>query len=297
MDRPGLLARVILRLIIVAAAAAMPGCFGAGGMTLEESGLPITKEFVRLSLKDGSREQSVAVYRAGEPTAARVIFVHGTPGSAGAWTRYLLRPIDGFEMVALDRPGFGESTPRRAVSSLADQASAVEALLGDAGAGGKAILVGHSLGGPIVARVAAENPERVGAIVIIAGSLDPGLERVHPAQYFGNVFPVSSLLPSHLRVANRELIPLKRELRELEAMLGRVTCPVVIVHATDDSLVPYANVAFMVERMGSAAAMEVMTLEAGDHFLPWNSEATVREAIERAAGLAASRASSAEPGF
>ncbi len=286
---------VIGRCATLMFSAMLPGCFAAGGGVIDADALNLKRRVVEVRAGEGGRIWTTAAYSAGETGGRRVVFVHGTPGSAASWRRYLVEPTSGYEFVAIDRPGFGASEPRRAMISLADQARAVEALLGDADE--RAILVGHSLGGPIVARVAAENPDRVGAIVIISGSLDPGLERVHPAQYFGNVFPVSSLLPSHLRVANRELIPLKRELRELEAMLGRVTCPVVIVHATDDSLVPYANVAFMVERMLNAAAMEVMTLQAGDHFLPWNNEVTVREAIERAASLAVSHVSALAPGF
>lgn len=198
------------------------------------------------------------------------------------WKRYLTIPMDGNEVVALDRPGFGASRPLRAVTSLEAQARAIEPLLTESPSGEKPILIGHSMGGPIVARVASDYPDRVGALVIIAGSLDPDLERVHPAQYLGAVFPFSWLLPAPLRVANRELLSLKRELAELEKSLERVVCPVVIVHATDDSLVPYENVMFMQERFRNAASLEIMTLMAGDHFLPWNNEPTVREAITRA---------------
>ncbi|RMH26080.1 MAG: alpha/beta fold hydrolase [Planctomycetota bacterium] len=281
----GFVRRFVTGVAILAAALSAAGCAGGRG-GLNDEGLAIRRQTLRVELEP-DRLWSIPVYRAGEPSAPDVIFVHGTPGSAAAWRRYLARPIDGLEMVAIDRPGFGQSTPRRALPSLAEQARAIEPLLPDADSPGpKPILVGHSLGGPIVARVAAQWPGRVGALVIIAGSLDPALERVLFVQRLGAMFPVSSLLPSHLRVANRELIPLKRELTDLAGALGRVTCPVVIVHARDDRLVPYANVAYMLGAFTNAAAVEVMTFDAGDHFLPWNHEASVREAILRAASLA-----------
>ncbi len=60
----------------------------------------------------------VSYLRAGDATGTRVILVHGTPGSAEAWTDYLLRPPAGVDLIALDRPGFGRSGPQDAVTSL-----------------------------------------------------------------------------------------------------------------------------------------------------------------------------------
>src|SRR5262245_37890281 len=49
---------------------------------------------------------TVSYLRAGDVGGPRVIMVHGTPGSATAWSDYLLSPPPGAEVVALDRPGF-----------------------------------------------------------------------------------------------------------------------------------------------------------------------------------------------
>ena len=87
-----------------------------------------------------------------------MILVHGTPGDATAWTDYLETPIDGAEMIAVDRPGFGCSTPRTAVPSLEAQARALEPLLVERG-GAWPILVGHSQGGPIIVRTAIDYPD------------------------------------------------------------------------------------------------------------------------------------------
>jgi pimeloyl-ACP methyl ester carboxylesterase len=48
----------------------------------------------------------------------------------------------------------------------------------------RAVLVGHSLGAYIVARVAVDHPERVRAVVLVDGGLTiPGLEGVDPQQF------------------------------------------------------------------------------------------------------------------
>ena len=220
---------------------------------------------------------SVSYLSAGEAGGARVIMVHGTPGSAAAWADYLLSPPPGVELLALDRPGFGGSGPDEAVTQLADQAAAVSALLPPDDR--PVVLLGHSLGGAVVARVAADHPERVGALVLLAASLDPALETIHPMQRLGAWAPIRALLPRAIRNANAELMALKPELQALEQDLPRITAKVVIVHGSDDDLVPVANVPFMQARLRAARCVRVVLLEGRNHFLPWNSEAAVRDAI------------------
>ncbi|MFT3956481.1 MAG: alpha/beta hydrolase [Piscinibacter sp.] len=214
---------------------------------------------------------------AGDPRGPRVLLVHGTPGSAEGWADYLLDPPPGVEIVALDRPGFGRSGPEGALVQLADQAAAVAALLPDDGR--PAVLVGHSLGGPIVARVAAEHPDRVAAVVLLAASLDPALERIHPLQWLGAWAPVRSLLPRAIRNSNAELMALRPQLVELEALLPRVLAPVLIVHGSADDLVPVANVPYLQARLRGARCVQTRLLPGRNHFLPWNAEAEVRAAI------------------
>ena len=218
---------------------------------------------------------------AGNPTGTRLVLVHGTPGSADAWADYLLAPPPGLEVVALDRPGFGRSGPDGAVTSLAAQAAAVAALI--AAGDRRTVLLGHSLGGPIVALVAALHPERVAALVLLAASLDPGQEKIHPLQPVGTWWPVRKMLPRTLRNANAELMALQPELEALAGLLDRVTAPVIIVHGTADTLVPVANVPFIESHLLAARCRKTVVLEGTNHFLPWNSEAAVRAAIAWAA--------------
>lgn len=223
---------------------------------------------------------TVSYLHAGDSSGTRVILVHGTPGSGTAWADYVLSPPAGTEVLALDRPGFGRSGPAGAMTSLADQAAAVLALMPSDGR--RVLLLGHSLGGPIVARVAADHPERVAGLVLLAASLDPALEAIHPMQYVGAWGLVKPLLPRMLRNANAELMALKPELESLAQALPRITAKVVIVHGTKDPLVPVANVPFMQAHLTGARCVETVLLEGQNHFLPWNSEATVREAIRMA---------------
>ena len=109
------------------------------------------------------------------PDQSRLIYVHGTPGDATAFTADLQNPIEGFESISVDRPGLGQSTPKVPALTLEDQANAIEPFLIEQG-GRWPILIGHSMGGPIIAQVAGMYPDRVGGLVIIAGALDLELE-------------------------------------------------------------------------------------------------------------------------
>jgi len=91
-----------------------------------------------------------------------VIFVHGTPGGWHNQASFLYDEFlrDHFHMISMDRLGHGRSIGK-VEPSLQAQAASFKALLDRDTSGNGAIMVGHSLGGPIVARTAMDYPEQV----------------------------------------------------------------------------------------------------------------------------------------
>jgi pimeloyl-ACP methyl ester carboxylesterase len=223
------------------------------------------------------------------------VLVHGTPGSAEGWSDLLAQPPAGLEVLAIDRPGFGRSGPGHAVTSLAAQADAVASLLADDGRAN--VVLGHSLGGAVAACAAVRHASRVHALVLLAASLDPALERVHPLQRIGHLRLVRPLLPRAIRHANDELLALKDELVALAPALGGIRCPVFIVHGTRDDLVPPANVAYLQKQLTGAASVVTEWLPGHNHFLPWNAPAHVRRAVARARVAAGGAAGAATKGI
>lgn len=253
-------------------ALAAVGCAPAGPLAPEAAVEPL-RHLLPL-------QPPLSVLRAGDPQGPLVVLVHGTPGAATGWADYLLAPPPGVELVAIDRPGFGRSGPEDAEPALARQAAAVLALL--PADGRRVVLLGHSLGGPVVALAAAMAPERVSGVVLLAASLDPALETIHPLQHVGAFAPVRALLPRALRNANAELMALRPELQALAPLLPAIRAKVVIVHGTADDLVPVANVPFMQAQLRGARCVKTVLLDGGNHFLPWNAMAQVRAAIDEA---------------
>lgn len=264
------------RVALVGTLLTLSGCAIPGP---ETSGEEMAERLPHKSLQLASYKLSYI--EAGDPDGRLVVFVHGTPGDAEGWADYLMTVPSGHHYVAIDRPGFGQSGPDDAVTSLAEQAAAIAALIESKGAK-PAVLVGHSLGGPIVAQVAADRPGLVAALVIVAGSLDPEQESVPLIQYIGDTWPVSAVLPRMIRNANREIIALEPHLAALKSRLAAIKVPVTIVHGTKDDLVPFANVAFMEKHLTGTTAMDVTVLDGQNHFLPWNSKDKVEAAIAKA---------------
>ena len=223
---------------------------------------------------------NISYLRAGNPFGPCIVMVHGSPGCATSWADYLLAPPPGAEVVAVDRPGFGHSLPHHAVPSLADQARALHALLPPDDR--PLVLLGHSLGGAVVTWLAAVQPRRVKAIVLLASSLDQGLEAIHPMQRLADSWPLRGLLPRAIRNSNTELLRLRDELTLLRPMLSGVLAKVVIAHGTRDDLVPVANTAFMQRQFTGARAVHTELLDGHNHFLPWNSSSQVRTALRLA---------------
>ncbi|MBI5154857.1 alpha/beta hydrolase [Candidatus Poribacteria bacterium] len=132
-----------------------------------------------------------------------------------------------------------------------------------------------------MARAAAEFPDRVGGVVIVSGSLDPDVEKLLTIQKLGAWPPAEALLPRPIRNSNRELLPLEHELRELQPALASIRCPAILIHGTRDGLVPYSNVEYMKRHFPAGTIVDTVTLPGGNHFVPWNSPQTVRDAVRR----------------
>ncbi|MCC6461665.1 MAG: alpha/beta hydrolase [Saprospiraceae bacterium] len=223
-----------------------------------------------------------AVYVGDPDSLPLVLLVHGSPGSADAYLGYLADTVLSRAacLVTLDRPGFGYSSGfGRAEGSLERQAAAAEAIRSRLAPGQKALLVGHSLGGPVLARFAMDYPEQVAGLVIVAGSIDPDLEE-HPWwQAAVDAPPLRWLTPKSLWTSNREIKLLEAELRALLPLWAGIRCPVTVIHAEDDRLVPFGNVAFARRMLVNSARYREIILPKGDHFILWSRQPLIREAI------------------
>ena len=222
---------------------------------------------------------AVSYLQTGSADGRRIIFVHGTPGSARGWADYLLDVPDGHSYFALDRPGYGSSAPRSSVVSLKRQAQAILPLLRTVN-NRKAILVGHSLGASVAIQAALDLPDGVGGLLLLAGAFDPELEEAHWLQPVGTLKPFSWLLPRSIDNANQELLGLKRDLLAQVGRLHQISIPVITLHGDLDPLVPVTNVHYLQQKLVNTP-LDSEILKNKDHFIPWNAKSSVDRALER----------------
>ncbi len=98
------------------------------------------------------------------------ILVHGMGGRWQHWLENIPALADQGRVVALDLPGFGRSQPpegRVTLEGLADTAAELARSLGI----GRAVFVGHSLGGQVVLRAGSRHPDLVEAVVSVGGAI------------------------------------------------------------------------------------------------------------------------------
>lgn len=100
-----------------------------------------------------------------------IVLLHGASGNALDWQISILPQLaQRHRVIALDRPGFGHSSPPKGFdTSLAGQVRLLRAALHHLGHQ-RYVLVGHSYSGPLIMRWALDYPDDVAGLVPISGA-------------------------------------------------------------------------------------------------------------------------------
>lgn len=107
---------------------------------------------------------------AGPPDAPAIVFIHGIRLTGALWTPQTRELAGEYRTIAVDLPGHGRAAGEP--FTLAGASDAVARAI-DAEAGGRAIVVGLSLGGYVAMDLAARFPERVRGLVLAGATAEP----------------------------------------------------------------------------------------------------------------------------
>ncbi len=102
-----------------------------------------------------------------------LVFVHGWSCESGYWSEQIDSFADRYEVITLDLAGHGQSGSNREDWSVEAFGNDVAAVV-DATASGPVVLIGHSMGGPVVLEAARQLGERVPLIVAVDTLQAPG---------------------------------------------------------------------------------------------------------------------------
>jgi pimeloyl-ACP methyl ester carboxylesterase len=212
-----------------------------------------------------------------------LLMLHGWGASSASFDP-LSRLLAGAEMHLLDLPGFGGSPPPPVPWDLNDYARCVLAYMDERGIQ-RASVLGHSFGGRIALRLAAQHPGRVDRMVLVNAAGIPRrrtleqrarmagiklLRRVlrwavplvgrraldWSSERFGSRdYKAAGLLrPTFVRVINEDQT----------AELGKITCPTLILSGGLDTETPPE----MAQRFHAAiGGSRIVVLPNGDHFM------------------------------
>ncbi len=219
-------------------------------------------------------------------TEFEVVFLHGQPGQKEDFSPVSRWMDPGLWLTCLDRPGWG-SNPLGVIGIEANAQWVIDQLRGP-----RVLLIGHSLGATIAARVAELRPDRVAGLVLIAPPITQtslmAIDRLLAARIVGHM--TSALVAgvalgprrrSEFQRVRRSFLAEQRhlldELKRVEDSLALVRCPSVVVAGLRDRVVPLAAMAHAADRLGDAR-LEVVPTAGHDvmHSAPVATAAIVR---------------------
>ncbi|MEQ8904688.1 alpha/beta hydrolase [Ekhidna sp.] len=212
-----------------------------------------------------------------------LVFVHGSPGSWNAFIDFFKADtlLHEFDMIAIDRPGFGGSGFGAAEPSLEKQAYQMNEVL-KGFSGKQIILIGHSLGGPVIARMAMDYPNAYKGLILVAPSIDPELEEEGWYRKVISTEVGAFFTPKEFEVSNAEILTLKKELEEMLPLWKQIKIPTIVIQGTEDALVSKENAAFA-KTMIPDSLLYVNLLEDANHFIPWSHPEEIVKAIRQLA--------------
>lgn len=215
-----------------------------------------------------------------------VLFVHGAPGSGNNFYAFLADSLlrRRARLITIDRPGYGYSNYGQSEPSFATQVAALRAVLNLYPAQ-KAVLVGHSYGGPVIAQAALDDPGAITALLLLAPVMDPDSEPVPWYAGFARWRATRWLLSKAWQVSGDEKFAHVEELRRLQPRWQELAVPVAHLHGESDFLAPpQENMAFS-RRHIPEAHLKIVALPNTNHFIPWTDFERVREELLALLGL------------
>jgi pimeloyl-ACP methyl ester carboxylesterase len=225
----------------------------------------------------GGQKTRLFTAGAGEP----VVILHGWGGRIESMAPVLTCLQDGWRVLSLDLPGFGESPPPDGVWGTADYAAYVSDVL--AGAGVEAAhFVGHSFGAKTSLYLAASRPGLVRKLVLVgssglrsAPSTKVRMKRAagRTARLAGSLGPPGKALRQAIyeRIASddyKQAGPMRPILvkvvnEDLSSLLPSIAASTLLVWGTEDDAVPVAHAKAMERAIPDAG---LVLFEGAGHF-------------------------------
>lgn len=205
----------------------------------------------------------------GDAAKPTLFFIHGSPGSLDNFETFFNNDtlLASYQIVSVDRPGYGGSEKGKTVESIIDQAALLEPVL-DLYTQTPTVLIGWSYGGPLATAMAGMYPEKSKAMMLLASAASPEHEKIF---FFNKPLSwkaLSWILPSMFRVSNEEKLSHVEALKDIEHLYADINIPVVQIHGDADPIVPVANGEYVEQNLAHNPRFQWIRNKEDNHFLP-----------------------------
>gem|GEM_PF-3076603 len=202
-----------------------------------------------------------------------LLTIHGAPGSSNDFSSYwhIDELNDVYEIISIDRPGYGGSYSGGKDVLIEDQAEIILDLIADIASDRPISLLTHSYGGPVGALVAEGLDSLCLGHLMIAPVIDPDSEEVFWYAGAPLWWPFSQMATQDWKVASYEKLRHVSQLENLRDRWSNIKSPTVHIHGTADWLASIDNVAFCKEYFNLKYYKEII-IEDADHFILWNDD-------------------------
>lgn len=273
---------IISYFLILAMAQLFSGC-----MTFRLSKAEIDEQFKNTLYKPTEHrikvlDREINYAEIGNDSLPVAFFVHGSPGSWSAFSGFmkdadLLKKV---KIVSVDRAGFGFSDLGNGEKSLERQAAYLKPIVEKyKQKDKKLILVGHSLGGPMLARMAIDYPALIDNLIFVAPSIDPTLEPTRWYRYILDSVFIRYIIPRSFRASNLEILYLKEDLEAMLPFWKNIHQPTIVIQGKKDVLVHPDNAIFAKKMLINAQSVRIWLKDDMNHFVPWSNPELIKEAI------------------
>ena len=230
----------------------------------EQKGLHVSFHYTDMN------EKGLHYVKTGADTLPTLFFVHGSPGSWDAFKIYMMDAdlLQHFRIISIDRPGFGYSDFGIALH-LDEQVILINKVIEKENNNKPLHLVGHSIGGPVIVKLAQLYSDEISSLTILAGSISPKDE---PKEYWRYLFlhtPLHLLMPGAFRPSNDEIVYFKKDLYSLDTGYTTVKMPVTFIHGDADKFVTVKNVDYGKKKLAENPNVKVIIIPGASHFIPW----------------------------
>lgn len=200
-----------------------------------------------------------------DTTLPNLVFVHGSPGSAMDYKRYLLDDElnSKANVIAYDRVGYGVNN-LGAIGTIAEETALLNKLMEDLEIS-KTILFGYSYGGPI----ALASKKEYQKIVLCAPAV---YSVVEPMFWFLNFYKwgiTRWMLPRMLQTASKEKLQHQKDLKSFEQHWGNNPSSIYVIHGDKDWIVPFEN-SIYIQKQFPEDQFELVTVKEASHDLIWS---------------------------